>query len=258
MRVLPAVGATAVAVAATALFAPLAAANNAPGDNGTIKIHDAKTGEELVRNEPHVCTFYLDAFYFDGSQAASYKIVGIPPTGSKNDITQGSITLDAQGHGRTADMTLPDGHYKLEWNFDGEHGAAKHKVFWTDCGDQSGTGGASGGTAGTTGGSGDNGGTSAGTSGGTGDGGTGSTGDNGGTASAGSSSGGASTAPAQSGGASSSASAAAAASSGSGTSGGGSLASTGASVTGISIAAVLLLAGGVVIRFRRKGAQRHL
>jgi LPXTG-motif cell wall-anchored protein len=252
MRVLPAVGATAVAVAATALFAPLAAANNAPGDNGTIKIHDAKTGEELVRNEPHVCTFYLDAFYFDGSQAASYKIVGIPPTGSKNDITQGSITLDAQGHGRTADMTLPDGHYKLEWNFDGEHGAAKHKVFWTDCGDQSGTGGASGGTAGTTGG------TSAGTSGGTGDGGTGSTGDNGGTASAGSSSGGASTAPAQSGGASSSASAAAAASSGSGTSGGGSLASTGASVTGISIAAVLLLAGGVVIRFRRKGAQRHL
>ncbi|SDN17768.1 LPXTG cell wall anchor domain-containing protein [Actinacidiphila guanduensis] len=250
MRVLPAVGATAVAVAATALFAPLAAANNAPGDNGTIKIHDAKTGEELVRNEPHVCTFYLDAFYFDGSQAASYKIVGIPPTGSKNDITQGSITLDAQGHGRTADMTLPDGHYKLEWNFDGEHGAAKHKVFWTDCGDQSGTGGASGGTAGTTGGSGDNGGTSAGTSGGTGD--------NGGTTSAGSSSGGASTAPAQSGGASSSASAAAAASSGSGTSGGGSLASTGASVTGISIAAVLLLAGGVVIRFRRKGAQRHL
>ncbi|HEY3483640.1 MAG TPA: hypothetical protein VGL02_32660, partial [Streptomyces sp.] len=61
MRVLPSVGAAAVAVAATVLLAPAAYAHgNAPGDNGTIKIHDARTGEELVKNEPHVCTFYLD------------------------------------------------------------------------------------------------------------------------------------------------------------------------------------------------------
>ncbi|MET8405784.1 hypothetical protein ABZV53_42660, partial [Streptomyces sp900116325] len=43
-------------VAAALLFAPSAHAT-APGDNGTVKIHDATTGEELRKNEPHVCTF---------------------------------------------------------------------------------------------------------------------------------------------------------------------------------------------------------
>jgi LPXTG-motif cell wall-anchored protein len=38
-------------------------------------------------------------------------------------------------------MTLPDGHYKLFWNFDGEKGAAKHKVFWTNCEGSGGGGG---------------------------------------------------------------------------------------------------------------------
>jgi hypothetical protein len=36
-----------------AFLAPAAHAT-APGDNGTVKIHDAQTGEDLRRNEPHV------------------------------------------------------------------------------------------------------------------------------------------------------------------------------------------------------------
>jgi LPXTG-motif cell wall-anchored protein len=132
------------AVAATALLcAPVAAHATAPGDNGTVKIHDAKTGDELRRNEPHVCTFYLNAFGFDGVQQVDWHIEAWAPTAHTKGETvkTGAITLDTEGNGRTQDMSLPDGHYKLFWNFEGEKGAAKHKVFWTDCGDTQGGGG---------------------------------------------------------------------------------------------------------------------
>ncbi|SNX61775.1 LPXTG-motif cell wall-anchored protein [Streptomyces sp. TLI_55] len=123
------------AVTAAALFAAPTAYATAPGDNGTVKIHDASTGEELRRNEPHVCTFYLDAFGFDGVQEVDWHIEAWAPTADVKGETvkSGEITLDAEGHGRTEDLSLPDGHYKLFWNFEGEKGAAKHKVFWTDC-----------------------------------------------------------------------------------------------------------------------------
>ncbi|MDC0767858.1 LPXTG cell wall anchor domain-containing protein [Streptomyces sp. HD] len=138
MRTLHRVGAL-TAVAATALLsAPAAAHATAPGDNGTVKIHDATTGEELRKNEPHVCEFYLDAFGFDSVQQVSWHIEAWAPTAAVKGETvkSGAITLDGEGHGRTADMTLPDGHYKLFWNFEGEKGSAKHKVFWTDCEDE--------------------------------------------------------------------------------------------------------------------------
>ncbi|MBO8187458.1 LPXTG cell wall anchor domain-containing protein [Streptomyces spirodelae] len=120
-------------VAVSLLVAPVAQATP-PGDNGTVKIHDAKTGEMLRKNQPHVCTFYLDAFGFDGRQQVDWRIVEMPPTGTKGTVAKSdSLALDGEGHGRSADLTLPDGHYKLIWNFDGEHGRAKHKVFWADC-----------------------------------------------------------------------------------------------------------------------------
>jgi hypothetical protein len=268
MRVFSAVGATAVAVAATALLAPVASAD-APGDNGTIKIHDAKTGEELVKNEPHVCTFYLDAFFFDGRQQAAWEIDTQAPTTPKDvEADSGSITLDGQGHGRTADISLPDGHYKLTWNFDGEHGKAKQKVFWVDCSGQTGSnGGSSGGSngGGANGGStsGSNGGSNGGsptggsTGGGATGGSTGGTGASGGSAGSTVTGGATPTTGTDTGTATASSSAAAAAGS-SGTPGSGSLASTGTSVIGVSALAAVLLAGGVAVRFRRKGARRHL
>ncbi|MFB6870926.1 LPXTG cell wall anchor domain-containing protein [Streptomyces sp. NPDC056323] len=136
MRTLASAGTLTAAVAAAILLAPAAHAT-APGDNGTVKIHDAKTGEELRKNEPHVCTFYLDAFGFDSTQKVDWHIEAWAPTAhvKGETVKSGSLTLDAEGHGRTPDQSLPDGHYKLFWNFDGEHGRAKHKVFWTDCGD---------------------------------------------------------------------------------------------------------------------------
>ncbi|MEU1707947.1 hypothetical protein ABZ478_21595 [Streptomyces sp. NPDC005706] len=138
------------AVASAALFAvPAAAHATAPGDNGTVKIHDARTGEEPRRNEPHVCTFYLDAFGFDGVQRVDWHIEAWAPTASVKGETvkSGALTLDTGGHGRTEDLSLPDGHYKLFWNFEGEKGAAKHKVFWTDCAGSEGGAGAPSGSA---------------------------------------------------------------------------------------------------------------
>ncbi|MDN3023130.1 LPXTG cell wall anchor domain-containing protein [Streptomyces sp. S.PB5] len=140
MRTLTRAGAlSAVAVAAllaapSAHATPIAAGH---GDNGTVKVHDATTGEELRRNEPHVCTFYLDAFGFDSVQEVDWHIEAWAPTADVKGETvkSGEITLDAEGHGRTEDLSLPDGHYKLFWNFEGENGSAKHKVFWTDCED---------------------------------------------------------------------------------------------------------------------------
>ncbi|WP_406201547.1 LPXTG cell wall anchor domain-containing protein [Streptomyces sp. NBC_01017] len=137
MRTLTRVALSAVA-AAVVLSAPAAAHATAPGDNGTVKIHDATTGEELRKNEPHVCEFYLDAFGFDSVQKVDWHIEAWAPTAAVKGETvkSGALTLDGDGHGRTADMTLADGHYKLFWNFEGEKGSAKHKVFWTDCADE--------------------------------------------------------------------------------------------------------------------------
>ncbi|GAA3893292.1 hypothetical protein [Streptomyces lannensis] len=137
------VGALAAGVSTVLLLAPAAHAT-APGDNGTVKIHDARTGEELRHNEPHVCTFYLDAFGFDAVQKVDWHIEAWAPKAATKGKTvkSGAIALDTKGHGRTADLSLPDGHYKLFWNFYGEKGAAKQKVFWTHCkGSQSGGGG---------------------------------------------------------------------------------------------------------------------
>ncbi|MFJ5733537.1 LPXTG cell wall anchor domain-containing protein [Streptomyces paradoxus] len=141
MRTLSRFGAVCAAASSVLLLAPAAQATP-PGDNGTVKIHDASTGEELRRNEPHVCAFYLDAFGFDGGQEVDWHIDAIPPSENKGEtVKSGALTLDAQGHGRSEDLSLPDGHYKLFWNFEGEKGAAKHKVFWSDCEDEQEPGG---------------------------------------------------------------------------------------------------------------------
>jgi hypothetical protein len=137
-------GVTLVAVALTLAFAgpgagaaPTAGGGKAPaarnGDNGTVKIHRSTTAVTDPRNEPHVCIFYLDAFGFDPGQSVSWQIKSWPPTGDRSVVSSGALALDGNGGGFTSDMTLPNGHYKLYWNFTGEHGFAKQKVFWVAC-----------------------------------------------------------------------------------------------------------------------------
>ena len=63
-----------------------------------------------------------------------WQIKSWPPTGDRTVAASGALSLDGNGAGHTADMGLPDGHYKLLWNFLGEKGSAKQKVFWVACG----------------------------------------------------------------------------------------------------------------------------
>ncbi|MGV4984135.1 LPXTG cell wall anchor domain-containing protein [Streptomyces sp. NRAIS4] len=142
MRTLIRAGAVTAGLSAALFLAPAAHAAP-PGDNGDVKIHKSATDEFDERNQPHVCSFYLDAFHFDGGQQVDWRIEVWAPTGGTKGTTvkSGALSLDTDGHGRTPDMTLPDGHYKLFWNFAGEKGAAKHKVFWTECQDSGGGGG---------------------------------------------------------------------------------------------------------------------
>lgn len=142
MRTFSRFGALSAVAAVAVLAAPVAAHAAPPGDNGDVKIHKSTTGEFDERNEPHVCSFYLDAFHFDGLAKVDWHIEAwAPDAAAKGEtVKTGSITLDGKGHGRTADLSLADGHYKLFWNFEGEKGAAKHKVFWTECENEGGGG----------------------------------------------------------------------------------------------------------------------
>jgi hypothetical protein len=113
------------------------AAGSANGDNGDVKIHNSTTAVTDQRNEPHVCVFYLDGFNFDSAQSVSWQIESWPPTGNRSVVASGALVLGSDGNGHTADMSLQNGHYKLFWNFVGENGFAKQKVFWVRCPAQS-------------------------------------------------------------------------------------------------------------------------
>lgn len=126
-------GAVLLATGLTLAFAAPRAGAQPKGDNGTVKVHRSTTPVTDRRNEPHVCVFYLDAFGFDRGQSVSWQIKSWPPTGDRSVVTSGALALNSNGGGRTGDMTLQDGHYKLFWNFTGEHGFAKQKVFWVSC-----------------------------------------------------------------------------------------------------------------------------
>jgi hypothetical protein len=120
-----AVGGSAVSPIQAAFAAP------APGDNGDVKVHRTTTAVSNEMDDPKVCKFYLDAFNFDTVQQVTYSISQQPPTGHKK-VLSGSLTLNG-GTGHTGTLSLPNGHYKLTWKFNGEKGSAKHKVFMVSC-----------------------------------------------------------------------------------------------------------------------------
>ncbi|OKJ09110.1 hypothetical protein [Kitasatospora sp. CB01950] len=123
------VGAVAGAVALP-LVASVPPASAAPGDNGDVKIHSTGVPFNDPRDESKVCKFYLDAFSFDTVQLVSWEI-DLQPAGTRT--LSGSIVL-AGGTGHTTNLSLANGSYKLTWNFVGQTGAARQKVFTVDCG----------------------------------------------------------------------------------------------------------------------------
>lgn len=116
-----------------------ATSTDAPGNNGTVKIHEGGTETEpIVRNEPHVCTFHLHFFFADPFQAGTWEIQEWSPGDKGVVVLSGTYDTNGDGEDRDPDepgvYTLPDGHYKLFWDGDLDtEKHDKHKVFWVDC-----------------------------------------------------------------------------------------------------------------------------
>src|SRR4051812_50087587 len=117
-----------LAVLAAILLAAVAGAtspvlaNDTPGNNGTVKIHEGAdehaNGE--VRNEPHVCTFHLHFYFADPEQSGTWEIQEWAPTGQKGTVVL-SGTYDTAGDGEDRQpeegtYSLTEGHYKLFWD----------------------------------------------------------------------------------------------------------------------------------------------
>ena len=144
------------AMAALALPATSASAEDPPGNNGTIKV-DGEDIETVPDNDPHVgCVFNIEFFGYDaGGLDATFKFVAIPPTGKNVVLRRGALVLedDPAGGGTDLDATktidlskalVGKGftyhpqqgyHIKLVVTAEGSIGNdTKSKVFWvTDC-----------------------------------------------------------------------------------------------------------------------------
>lgn len=117
------------------LSTPASADPNSPGNNGTVKVHDADTSVEDMRNEPHVCHFYVDGFKFDDLSTGQWWIESWPPTGNRTEVMREGWTANGQGDWHSGIKTLADGHYKLYAKQQNElsPGGNKQKVFWVEC-----------------------------------------------------------------------------------------------------------------------------
>jgi hypothetical protein len=139
-------------VGVLALLAPLGAAADPPGNNGTVKI-DGVPFDMYPDNEPHVgCGFEVDFYGFDqGNLNATVTFSAIPPTGKKiqlltdtvfigQDAAGGGTDLDAERHYDLSSKLQPfmahpqqGYHIKLMVNAPGSIGKdTKYKAFWVE------------------------------------------------------------------------------------------------------------------------------
>ncbi|MEU1516532.1 hypothetical protein ABZ490_31070 [Streptomyces sp. NPDC005811] len=127
-------GARIAALAAlTVAGSALAGGHAFAATNGDVKIQAVEPPATGPENDPHVCLFYIAAFNFDSNETANWIIEGQPPTADLQG-TSGQITVGTDGTGRSEDISLADGHYKLTFStVEGDGGPGKQKVFWVDC-----------------------------------------------------------------------------------------------------------------------------
>lgn len=131
--------AAAGAIGAAAFAGTATAADNPPGNNGTVKI-DGVPFDDGKGNEPHViCEFRLKFYNFDTPQTATVTFQAWPPTGSKQEILDPE-TMSVSGNPGTSRTyrfdefkgATPDPakglHIKV--TVDTGQGNGKHKVFW--------------------------------------------------------------------------------------------------------------------------------
>ena len=79
----------------------LGAKPSAPGNNGTVKVHDgADEASPITQNNPHVCDFHLDFLFADADQAGDWWIQSWSPGGDRSIVLEGSYLTDAAGYDR--------------------------------------------------------------------------------------------------------------------------------------------------------------
>ncbi len=129
---LAAAGALVMSGGLVMLAAPAASANGAPGNDGTLKILDATSGEEFIDNEPKVCSFKYEGFYFDDGQSGDVIVTGqgLTDFGPEN---AGSVTANSEGYFITPVQVLASGHYKVEFQSGEDSSKFKSKVFKVNC-----------------------------------------------------------------------------------------------------------------------------
>src|SRR2546423_11359789 len=103
-----------VMIAASLLLYAVALSNQAAadpgGNNGDVKIHDTTTAVEDHRNEPHVCSFYIDGFNFDARSNGMWRIERHAPTGSGVPTSGTWGPADGTGHLHSATTTIHERH----------------------------------------------------------------------------------------------------------------------------------------------------
>jgi hypothetical protein len=139
----------AIVTSAVWLVGGVAAAEDPPGNNGTVKV----AGDDVMSgNDVHVgCAFTIDFYGFDeGELYADLTIEGQAPSeAGLLWLDRVDIGEDAAGGGTDLDASAPvdlEGafsgaphveqgfHVKLTIHADGSQGAdTKHKTFWVDC-----------------------------------------------------------------------------------------------------------------------------
>lgn len=127
-RALLAAGTITLAISLVLSIAPAWARN---ASAGAVKIHDVATGQNDPgsANDPTVCTFTVRFFYSDPTETGTWEIQSWAPTGDGSVVASGTYDTTATGSDETAPLTLPAGHYRLEYQADGAHNA-KTKTFW--------------------------------------------------------------------------------------------------------------------------------
>ena len=118
-------------------------ANAAPGNNGTLKVHEFGTPANSESNDPKVCVFNFEAFGLDANQTGNVTIEAQSPTDPITPVVI-PLTTNASGDGQTSPYVnaqgspyvLQNGHYKatLDNKFGTDQGdKAKSKVFKVEC-----------------------------------------------------------------------------------------------------------------------------
>ena len=134
---LASIGALVLSSGLVLMAAPGATANGGEGgNNGTLKILNAISGEELRNNEPKVCAFKYEGFGFDEGQSGKLVVVS-QPAGTFGPFTVLNVDpMGPDGYFISPVQYLQAGQYKVEFQDSTDSRKFKSKVFKSTCEEQ--------------------------------------------------------------------------------------------------------------------------